>query len=61
MNRKELRALAIALLDDGDGINERAYDLLRASLLDNQSRDIVTLVESGMGRYYLPEEHSLEP
>lgn len=56
---KNLRALAIALLDDECGINETAYQALDALLVENGHKDISNLVRSAQGRYYLPENHSL--
>lgn len=61
MNRKQLRALAIALLDDGDGINRKAYEQLREALVsEGGCMDIISIVEAQNDRFFLPEEHGLQ-
>lgn len=60
MNKKQLRALAIALLDDGDGINAKAYGLLCEALrYEGGCQDIISCVESQTNRSFLPEDHEL--
>ena len=59
-SKKNLRQFAIAVLDDPDGINEEAYEKLAGLLLDNDgNEDILNMVLSTEGRFYLPEEHGL--
>ena len=52
-----IRNLAIALLDDDNGISESAWNLL-AVLLKKEgahNEDILNMVEATDGRFYLPE------
>ena len=58
MTLQEFRAMAIALLDDEDGINETAFRLLDLQL-GLYSQDISNAVTSTDGRFYLPEDHGL--
>lgn len=55
MSRNQIRNLAIALLNDDNGINEVAWDLLWEQLIDHNCIDITASVECTDGRYYLPE------
>jgi len=61
MTNKELRALAIALLDDGNGINEAGWTLLEMHLRRIEANDIYIAVKSCEGRNWLPENHKLKP
>ena len=47
----KIRQLAIALLDDEEGISEQAYELLYDFLDDDMKRQ----VDATDGRFYLPE------
>lgn len=50
-----MRELALALLDDDSGINEKAWFLLRKALNDEgNNADIISAVKCQDGRYYLP-------
>ena len=60
MNREELRKLAIALLDDPDGINHQAWCILSDILANNSCVDIIKEVTSARTRYYLNEDHSFQ-
>ena len=51
----DVRDLALALLDDENGINEQAFVILSNILSDTGNRDIVNLVKATEGRFYLPE------
>lgn len=56
MYPKAVRDLALALLDDGEGVSEFAYGLLRAMMLEaGDCGDILRAVKSTEGRFYLPE------
>ncbi len=59
---KDMRRLAIALLDDEHGINEDGYAVLSELLLaeDEENRDIINAVSSVEGRVFLPEDHGFE-
>ena len=59
MNTKQLRTFVIAALDDGHGINEWAFECLCELNVDNCLDDVFAMVECGMSRYYLPEDHGL--
>ena len=50
-----MRKLAIALLDDDDGINSDAWDILRLILIGEGHDDIIDAVKAQDGRFYLPE------
>lgn len=55
----DIRKLAIALLDDENGINGEAWDQLKVLLLcDEQgdNKDIINAVEESKGRFFLPED-----
>lgn len=51
-----LRQLAIALLDDDQGINEKAYKILTGLLLDSSNTDILRAVDCTDSRFYLTAE-----
>lgn len=54
---KNIRTLAILLLDDEHGINEAAFQELQASLtLEPGNEDILNAVKAQDGRYYLGED-----
>ena len=55
MNKKQIRDLALALLDDEDGINEDAYNLLAALLHESGNQDILDAVEANHNRYWIGE------
>ena len=61
--KQKIRALAIAMLDDDEGISEDVYNKLCDLLDDFGITDITSSVgsaESGTGlRFYLPTEHGL--
>jgi hypothetical protein len=63
MNKTSFRELAIALLDDENGINTNAYVLLENYAKDNdfQMKDIFEAVNAQDGRFFLPEEHGIKP
>ena len=54
MNKKQLKQLALALLNDDHGITEQAYRILEALLNENGLTDITRRVEATDGRFYLP-------
>jgi len=54
MEKSEIEGLAIALLSDDQGINEKAYDLL-SGLLVAAGSNITQFVKATEGRFYLPE------
>ena len=53
---KNLRKLAILLLDDENGINEAAYNELAAELSAAGHTDILNAVTAQDGRFYLGED-----
>ncbi len=57
----QLRKLAIALLDDDQGISEAAYDQLRPLLEEDGAIDIIEAVKATDGRYYLPDNTDVRP
>lgn len=59
MSNKHLRELAIALLDDPDGINEKAHNLLADLLVESNNSDVLEKIHSAKGRYFLHEDHDL--
>jgi len=54
--RKEMRMLALALLDDDEGINDDAYGAL-VNFLDD---DICCAVEATDGRFYICHDDAKE-
>ena len=58
MDKKQLRSLAISLLDDAHGISTEAYDHLQDALGEN-NEDIFNAVTACEGRYFLPEDHGI--
>ena len=51
-----MRELAIALLEDEQGINSHAWDVLSMLLeADDGNDDIFNAVKATEGRWYLPE------
>jgi hypothetical protein len=62
MNKKQLRKLAIALLDDENGISQDGYVALQETAMeveDGACDDIFGMVESVNDRHFLPEDHGL--
>lgn len=56
MTTKQIRTLAIELLDDENGINAKGYDLLEDLLNETGNSDIVNAVDAQNGRFFLGEE-----
>lgn len=58
---KNLRKLAILVLDDPNGISEGAFDELQNVLVESGAvySDIFDAVKCSEGRFYLPEDHNL--
>lgn len=59
VNNKDFKNLVIALMDDGNGINEKAYGLLSAMaalVMVEEYKPFFDQVRSSKGRYYLPED-----
>ena len=54
--KKNIRLLAILLLDDQDGINEEAYHQLASILHETSNQDILDAVEANRGRYWISEQ-----
>lgn len=62
MDKTKLRKFLITLLDDENGINKDAYfsmEQLLAAYAEHGCEDIMNMVESADGRFYLPEDHGL--
>lgn len=60
MPASDIRCLAIAVLDDPQGINEDAWNILR-EMLGKENNDIIQAVNSCENRFFLPEDHGLIP
>ena len=60
MTKQELRQLAIALLDDSEGICHAGWCILSNQLSANGCEDIIKAVNSSLGRYYLEEDHPFQ-
>lgn len=56
MNKKNIRQLAILLLDDENGINSEAYEALASILHETGNQDILDAVEANNGRYWIGED-----
>jgi len=56
MDKQKVRSLAIELLDNENGINEAAYDILRDMLVETENEDVVNAVEATDGAFYIYEE-----
>ena len=56
MNNKNIRLLAILLLDDEQGINSEAYEALASMLHETGNQDILDVVECKGGRYWIGED-----
>lgn len=52
---KKIRTLAIALLDDENGINSEGYEALASLLHETNNTDILDAVEAQGGRYFIYE------
>ena len=62
MDKTQFRKFLITLLDDENGINKDAYFELEGLLADSAEHgcdDIMNMVQSADGRFYLPEDHGL--
>ena len=55
MTTERLHQLALALLDDDHGINEKAWQILCTILIDNDCGSILNQVRGTEGRYYIDE------
>ena len=55
-----MRKLALLLLDDEHGINEKAYEELAAALVDSGNEDVLQAVDGADGRYYIGEDYAEE-
>ncbi len=51
-----IRELAIALLDDEDGINDAANQKLTSILADSGNMDILKIVSTANARWFLNED-----
>jgi hypothetical protein len=56
MNKQTIRDLALALLDDEDGINSTGFDILSDLLKDTGNDDILNSVNAIDGRYFVGED-----
>jgi len=59
-----LRETIISLLDDENGISEQGYCNLREMAIEqtgNECDDIFRMVDASNCRYFLPEDHNLQP
>ena len=54
-----IRKLAVAVLDDAQGISEDAYTALLECLEEEDAKFLASHVEAIDGRFYLPENHQL--
>ena len=54
--KKNIRLLAILLLDDQDGINEEAFNHLSSMLHETGNQDILDAVEANDDRYWIGED-----
>lgn len=52
---KNLRKLAILLLDDENGINEAAYNELVPLLIESGDQDVLDAVNAQDGRFFIGE------
>ncbi len=60
MNDKDLRELALLVLDDENGISEEAFNKLSSLLEDIGCADILVAVDSSEGRFYIGEDFAEE-
>ena len=61
---QQTRQLLISLLDDANGISSNAYDNLRELVnetIGHDADDIFDSVDACEGRYFLNEDHNLQP
>jgi hypothetical protein len=52
---KNIRQLAILLLDDENGINEAAFNELAPALVESGNQDVLDAVNAQDGRYFIGE------
>jgi len=60
MKNKDLRELALLLLDDGYGINDDASDKLKVMLAEANCSDIIDQIEVIKGRHIIGEDFAEE-
>jgi len=60
MTNKDIRELGLLLLDDENGINEKAYDKLAGMLADAGCQDILSQVDAIDGCFYIGEDFAEE-
>ena len=57
---KAIRKMALYLLDDENGISERAYVYLSGMLVESGNEDILQQVDATNGRFYIGEDYAEE-
>ncbi len=57
---KNIRLLAILLLDDENGINGLAYNALAQALTESGNEDVLLAVRAQDGRYFIGEQDAAE-
>jgi len=60
MDKQKVRGLAIELLDNENGINEAAYNILRDMLIETGNEDVANAVEATDGAFYIYEEDAAD-
>jgi len=60
MDNKSVRKLAVKLLDDENGIGEEAVELLSNLLVETDNEDLLPMIESTDGRFYMGEDDAEE-
>ena len=53
---KQIRQLAILLLDTQNGINEETFEQLAAILIESENQDILNDIQSKNGFYWIDED-----
>ena len=56
MNKNDLRKFALLILDEPNGINKKAYDLLEDELIKQGHSDITEKVDTLNGRTFIADE-----
>ena len=60
MKNKDLRELAILILDDGNGIGDEAVNKLKEMLTEANCSDIVEQIEVSNNRHFIGEDFAEE-
>ena len=60
MKKVDIRRMALVILDDDSGISKQVFDALCPILEDADCEDIIAMVDSTEGKFYIGEDYAEE-